>query len=276
MDADSHNGTDRMERVRQNDEIFRHHIIDKNSGVASSCSNDMTHMMPSCLQACDMWCWVTVSSMAGNYYKGENECDNWECNFATYLAQHSSWDDPPDTCCPASNECNPVDGDDYVDDHCNLGGGADKVITGLDYFTGGSFTEYGPLTQTDLDSALNSGRVVMMEIDWDPSPSHGGHWLIIGGCGDGYYYVHDPYSWYEAMQGKQPADWQGLTFEQVLRYPCPGVYRTDGGENVGIWIGTVMWDLGDEERHAQAVTQASRKQGRSDSVSSSQQSNVLV
>lgn len=252
------NSTELAERVQQNAELLHNYIEANSSGqnVAFSCYGDMTHSMPACLQNCGMWCWITVATIAGNYYKGENECDNWECSMAThFLLNREDWEWPkPDSCCPAADHCHAKEG-------CNVGGGGDRVVKELSYFTGGSFAEYGPLSQSDLDNALNSGRVVMMSVSWAPVGHMGGHWLMIGGCGDGYYYVHDPYQWYDQMQSENPPAWQGLTYDQVLRYPSPGVYRTDGGENVGIWDGTVMWSWDDADNHAQAVMRANAKRG---------------
>jgi len=94
----------------------------------------------------------------------------------------------------------------------------------------------------------------------------GGHWLIVGGCGGGHYFVHDPYAWYDQMKGKTPPDWQRLTYAQLLEYPSPGVYRTDGGPNVGVWDSTVMWSKDDVEGHALVLAQASAKRRSNSSL----------
>lgn len=62
-----------------------------------------------------------------------------------------------------------------------------------------------------------------MSLSWKPVGQQKGHWMIIGGCGNGNYYVHDPWAWYEQMHGKTPKSWQEVTYKQILNYPCPGV-----------------------------------------------------
>ena len=70
----------------------------------------------------------------------------------------------------------------------------------------------------------------------------------VAGCGDGYYYLHDPWGWYEQMGFPQPPPWQGLTYEQLLQYPSPTA--------IGAWVDTVMWTPEDAVGHASALERA--------------------
>merc|ERR1719387_625907 len=49
-----------------------------------NCNNDMTHKMPVCYQICDEWCWATGVTMTGDYYKGQNYCQGFECSVASH------------------------------------------------------------------------------------------------------------------------------------------------------------------------------------------------
>lgn len=116
------------------------------------------------------------------------------------------------------------------------------------YFTGGKFTSSGPLSQAELDKTLNSGRVVMITVRW---PQGGGHALLVGGCGNGYYYLHDPWGWYTNMGYKQPADWQGLTYGQLLEYPSPNAK--------GRWSESIFWGWSDSDQHMEALKRADQR-----------------
>jgi hypothetical protein len=222
----------------------------KNSQLSSptsdaSCASDWTHKMPSCYQICSEWCWATTVTMAIGYYKGESACEGTECQVVS--REYGA-------CCPWSRSCNnsPFD----PGSACNKGGLPENEIDALDYFTGGTFSGYGPLSQASLDAALNSGRVVVIGVAWEGSQS--GHSLIIGGCGGGYYYLHDPWGWYPQDPGTpEPPAWQGLTYGQLLQYvPARG--------HVGDWSVTVMWsmdDAEDEEAHAAALERAKLRRG---------------
>jgi len=199
-----------------------------------------------------MWCWATVGAMARSYYEGSTQCESFECEMASQKLSKKPYKKQwPHNCCPWSDHCSAKDGSGIDGEYsCDIGGGEDNVIDGLSHFTKGPFTQTGPLAQTELDNALNSGRVVLMTIDWEGMG--GGHWLIIGGCGNGYYYVHDPYAWYDDT----PPAWQGLSYDQVLRYPSAA---SRGRKFTGDWVSSVFWSWSASEEHAEAVKQADRQ-----------------
>lgn len=72
----------------------------------------------------------------------------------------------------------------------------------------------------------------MITVGWQGG---GGHALMIGGCANGRYYLHDPWGWYSRM----PANWQSLSYGQLLTYIAP-----NGG--VGRWTSSITWSLNDE------------------------------
>jgi hypothetical protein len=155
--------------------------------------------------------------MTADYYKEENYCEGFECA----VVQHELGG----SCCPWSNSCN--NKPDDKETKCNKGGTDRQMADAANYFVGSQvFQLYGPLDQDTLDQALNSKRVIMMTVDWKGG---GGHALSIGGCGNGYYYLHDPWGWSE----NQPSDWQGLTYGQLLHY-SPDKY------NKGTWCGRML------------------------------------
>ena len=80
-----------------------------------------------------------------------------------------------------------------------------------------------------------------------------GHELIVGGCGGGYYYLHDPWGWYGEMGFPQPQPWQGLTYGQILNYYTPTA--------IGSWVSSVMWDASDAAGHAAALANAKSLRG---------------
>merc|ERR1719253_237803 len=203
-----------------------------------NCNGDWTHKMPVCYQICSEWCWATTVTMASDYYKGQNNCAGMECAVAGHEFGRQ--------CCPWSTSCHNKDNDGET--KCNKGGTDNQMVNAASYYTGGKFTRTGPFSQTDLDNALNSARVIMIAVDWDGG---GGHALLIGGCGNGYYYLHDPWGWYGDEGYPQPPQWQGLTYQQLLRY-CPTGNR--GG--CGKWVSSMFWAWSDDKEHTEALKRA--------------------
>lgn len=228
------NETDLEEKMAQNEALMQDFKVN-GSARNGNCNKDMTHKMPVCYQICDEWCWATGVTMTGDYYKGQNYCQGFECSVASHEFGGK--------CCPYTNSCQSKY--NAPASSCNRGGTPSNMRDASTYFSGGSFTATGPLSQNDLDKALNSGRVVQIAVRW---PRGGGHALLIGGCGNGYYYLHDPWGWYSQMGYKQPAAWQGLTYDQLLQYPSPTA--------VGRWSDSIFWSWSDSERHAEALKQA--------------------
>lgn len=223
----------------------------------ASCTGDWTHKMPSCYQICSEWCWATTVTMAIGYYKGQNQCEGVECQVASREFGN---------CCPWQNSCSnsPFD----PGNACNKGGLPENEVDALGYFTGGTFSSYGPLDQASLDAALNSGRVVIVGVAWEGG---GGHALIVGGCGGGYYYLHDPWGWYPQDPGvPEPPAWQGLTYGQLLQYiPAAG--------HVGDWTISVMWTMGVEyeEAHSAALERAELARAAAPGISTHAKQNTV-
>lgn len=227
------NQTELADRIAENGVLYENYTRNsswKNGG----CGGDWTHMMPVCYQICDEWCWATMVTMTGDYYKGQDYCEGFECAVVAKVTGNN--------CCPWTNSCHNTPND--AGSSCNRGGYPPEIRDAASYFTSGQFTVMGPLPQSYLDQVLNSGRVIIMIVHWQDG---GGHTLMLGGCGNGYYYLHDPWGWYADKGEKQPPDWQGLTYDQVLRYPSPG--------GVGMWTNSIFWSMNDEEKHATALKQ---------------------
>jgi len=225
--------TDLLIKLKENDAHLQNFLAN-GSQRDGTCVGDMTHKMPVCYQICDEWCWATGVSMVSDYYKGQNTCTGFECAVATHEFGQQ--------CCPWSNSCKNTDKDQPS--ACNKGGQGAQIKDAMGYYTGGSFTQAGSLSQADLDNALSSGRLVLIGVFWTAG---GGHLLTVGGCGNGYYYVHDPWGWYGAEGYKQPDAWQGLTYDQVLSYTAP-----NGG--VGKWALSVYWAASAETQHLDALS----------------------
>jgi len=225
---------DLAEKLQQN-ELNMQEYRANGSSRNGNCAGDHTHKMPVCFQICSEWCWATAVTMTSDYYKGQSYCQGFECAVAEQEFGGQ--------CCPFTNSCH----NQYKDPAtaCNRGGTSVQMRDAAAHFTGGSFTNTGPLSQADLDKALNTGRVVMIAVRWQGTNT--GHALIIGGCGNGYYYLHDPWGWYRNMGFPQPNDWQGLTYDQLLRYPSPTA--------VGDWTDSIFWSWSAQEEHEAAIAE---------------------
>jgi hypothetical protein len=198
--------------------------FNENGPSSNGCSLGGVWRMPTCYQICDEWCWAAVTTMAVGYYNGDDQtCEGVECQMPS---MEFSGD-----CCPWTNSCtnSPQDRSSF----CNNGGTPDQMADAAGRLTGGDFATYGALDQATLDSALMSGRPVMIAVYWQGG---GGHALMVGGCdeGNGQYYLHDPWGWYSNW----PGDWQSLSYNQLLQYFAP-----DGG--IGQWGYSITWNLND-------------------------------
>lgn len=206
------------------------------NGDANSVCQSPQMALPTCYQVCNMWCWATVTSMTVDYYRGESTCQGLECQVPSLEFGQQ--------CCPYTRSCKGgPSGPNDTATTCNRPGSSTWMANAAQTLTKGSFTTYGALNQTTLDKALNSGRPVMIAVDWTWG---GGHTLIIGGCGNGTYYVHDPWGWFKKM----PVKWQHLTYGQLLKYPA----ADDWG--IGTWTFSVTWNLEDELGHNKALQRA--------------------
>lgn len=198
------------------------------NGSANGYCNTGVMNMPACFQICDEWCWATIASMAVDYYRGEGKCQGLECRMPTREFGQE--------CCPYTNSCNNQPHDPST--ACNRGGYPSQMADGAGAFGGVSFSVHGPLDQASLDSALTGNRPVMITVNWQGG---GGHALMIGGCGNGNYYLHDPWGWYS----NQPPNWQSLSYDQLLTYVAP-----NGG--VGRWSSSIV-SSEDEAGHKAAM-----------------------
>jgi len=227
--------------MRKNEALYQDYLAKKAKGINSDgqCGQDMTHKMPACYQVCSEWCYTAIVSMFGDYYKGQSACEGFECSVASHVLGGQ--------CCPWSKSCHNT----YYDPAggCNTGSSAQQWSQAAGYFTGAKVSLTGPMSQADLDKALNSGRIVMMDVKWDHG---GGHVLMIGGCGNGYYYLHDPWGWYKDQGHPQPSAWQGLTYDQILRY-CPF------SNACGKWGYSAFWSWNAEEEHVLALEHAEKQ-----------------
>lgn len=226
-----------QEQMRENARLYDEWGKNADATVASSCVKPGPLPMPVCMQPCNMWCWATVTSMTVDYYKKQSTCQGLICQVPSRELGLQ--------CCPYTSSCNatgPYSGPNGTATPCNQPGKYQFLIDAAEHFTGGNFSAYGPLNQTTLDFALNSGRPVMIAVSWTWG---GGHILMIGGCGNGKYYLHDPWGWFK----NQPAEWQSLSYGQLLKYPAPD----DWG--IGTWIWSVTWSLDDEAGHKKALQQ---------------------
>jgi len=248
------NQTDLALKLLRNEELIRDYEVN-GSKRDGWCYGDQTHRMPACYQICDEWCWATSVTMTSDYYKGQNYCAGFECAVAGHEFGQQ--------CCPWSRSCH----NKYNDrgSACNKGGQDSQMKDAAEYYTGGTFLQQGALAQTELDDALNSGRVIMYTVRWQGG---GGHALVIGGCGNGHYYLHDPWGWYGAMGHPQPSTWQGLTYRQLLEY-CP----VPGGQ-CGKWVGSIFWSWSDDQGHTAALKRADRQ--RAANGPASEVTSVLV
>lgn len=246
------NATDLEIKLRENDALLSDYFegLSQRNGSLSErngrCITDMTHYMPACYQICNQWCWATGVAMVSDYYKGQNYCQGFECAVASRGLGRQ--------CCPWRNSCS-----NNLNDQgggCNQGGQPNQIVDTVQYFTGGSFTSTGAMSQTDLDNALNSARVVMIGVNWDHG---GGHLMVIGGCGSGYYYLHDPFGWYGAMGYQQPSVWQGLTYDQLLRYRAPG-------GTIGKWTLSIHWSWSKEDEHKHVLLKATETRDKNSFV----------
>lgn len=183
--------------------------IENGSRYNGQCNADLTKAMPICYQYCDEWCWATVTTMTADHYlgPGSDTCNDSECKLASHYTGKQ--------CCPASQSCQNKYDDPSLPSSCNVGQYADVLANGAQYLTGKNFTFNFSMSQPQLDKVLSSGSPVMISVLWQAG---GGHALMIGGCGNGKYYLHDPWPWYKQMNASQPPAWQHLSYDQILEY----------------------------------------------------------
>jgi hypothetical protein len=203
----------------------------------NGCTLGGVFSMPICFQICDEWCWATVSSMTADFYQGKNQCAGLECQMPTREFGQQ--------CCPYTNSCNNKPNDPATT--CNKGGTSQQMADATGAYAGGGFSVYGPFDQATLDNTLNSKRPVMITVSWQGG---GGHALMVGGCDNGRYYLHDPWGWYSSM----PANWQSLSYDQLLSYVAP-----NGG--VGKWTSSITWSLDDDAGHRMVSQHREAKAG---------------
>merc|ERR1712046_68363 len=127
------------EKMRQNAALMEDYRVN-GSMRNGNCNRDMTHKMPVCYQICNAWSWATGVTMTGDYYKGQQYCQGFECAVASHELGGQ--------CCPYSNSCKSTYNE--PGSACNRGGAyhpGSQIRDASSYFSGGQFTATGPLSQ---------------------------------------------------------------------------------------------------------------------------------
>jgi hypothetical protein len=187
----------------------------KHANYFSTCTLNGVFQMPVCYQICDEWCWAATTTMMIQAYTRTNYCAGYECQLPSREFGRQ--------CCPYTNSCRNSPQDPQT--ACNSPGSTSNIVDAATSFSGVRHRATGPLDQQSLDNILSSGHPVIIAVQWTRG---GGHALLIGGCGSGRYYLHDPWGWYQ--QGG--ISWQTLSYAQLLQYAAP-----NGA--VGRWVASV-------------------------------------
>eukprot|EP00927_Polykrikos_kofoidii_P081063 TRINITY_DN78198_c0_g1_i1.p1 TRINITY_DN78198_c0_g1~~TRINITY_DN78198_c0_g1_i1.p1 ORF type:complete len:263 (-),score=29.32 TRINITY_DN78198_c0_g1_i1:90-878(-) len=227
------NETFLKEQLAHNEKLFNE---SSTSNYYSRCNLGGVFKMPMCFQICDEWCWAATSSMVIQAYTGGNQCQGFECRLPSREFGR--------TCCPYTNSCHNSPQDRQT--ACNSPGTTANVVDSVTFFSGVAHRSVGVLSQAQLDNTLNSKHPVIFFVRWNGG---GGHALLIGGCSNGKYHVHDPWGWYR--QGR--TSWQALTYTQLLQYVAP-----NGG--VGRWSATMtasQLSFGNDKTQVVSVSESS-------------------
>jgi hypothetical protein len=129
---------------------------------------DVSYSMTNCNQECTNWCWATSASMCASAFGGGSSCNANE----EKVAGHEFG-----TTCDSS-----------CSSKCDKGGTTAEIADGIKFLSGHSYSTGGVLSQSNLDSALKHGPVVL-GVQWTLG---GGHAITINGVSGGNYKGHDP------------------------------------------------------------------------------------
>jgi len=157
---------------------------------------DVSRGMTRCNQVCSEWCWATCATMVSSafYSISGGECGTYEARAASTKTR---------------NRC-----DGSCSRGCDQPGQPEDIIGAIQQFSGAYYTKGQSLSQQQLDSALQSGPVVLL-ISWQGG--NGGHAITCSGGSRGQYQIHDP-------EGQD----KSLSYGQIMRY-----------ENRGTWVESV-------------------------------------
>jgi len=129
---------------------------------------NVSYSMSSCDQECDEWCWATSATMCASAFGASGSCNRNE----EKVAGHEF-----------GRQC-----DSRCSSSCDRAGNPNNIVNGIKFLSGHSYTVGGVLSQSNLDSALRHGPVVML-VQWNGG---GGHAVTISGVSGGKYHGHDP------------------------------------------------------------------------------------
>jgi len=201
---------------------------------------DLRKNLPACLQYDPNWCWATAVAELAHFYKPDeypetgSDCHGVECKVVSNKEGHDltaccpekvrCHDPAKPTCCKSflgttcQASCGPfghkVEDSECTSHSCSVAGSPRDITDGIEFMTGEKYTfKPGPLWQRDIDQVVGSGYPVLIIVTWEGSG--GGHVLSLAGCGNGKYFLHDP--WTASKQGR----YQVLTYKEVLQYHPP-------------------------------------------------------
>lgn len=153
-----------------------------------------------CDQECSEWCWATSATMVSSVFTSisSNECVSYEARAASMK-----------TGAQCTGRCS---------NQCDKPGQPQDIIRAIQQFSGASYRTGNSLSQQQLDSALQSGPVVIL-VKWNGG---GGHAITCSGVSNGKYQIHDP-------EGQD----KSLSYNQVMHYQNQGTWAqsvyTQGG-----------------------------------------------
>jgi hypothetical protein len=131
-------------------------------------SLEVSYSMTSCNQECSEWCWATSATMCASAFGGGGDCARGE----ETVAGHEQGLTCDSSCSSA----------------CDRPGTTAMIADGIQFLSGHSYSYGGVLSQSDLDSALAHGPVVL-GVQWTGG---GGHAITLSGASGGNYNGHDP------------------------------------------------------------------------------------
>lgn len=165
--------------------------------------NGMAH----CGQYCDEWCWATSATMVASTFGGGSNCAANEAKIAS-----QEWGRQCDTSCSSQ---------------CNKGGSPQNIIHGISLLSGKSYQSGGVLSQSQLNSALQGGPVVVL-VKWNGG---GGHAVTIESVSGGTYRGYNP--WPPTQGTSINVQYSGITNFQGKGRWAGSVYTNGGGPSPG-------------------------------------------
>jgi hypothetical protein len=158
------NATEMKEQLKRNAQFEQEFL----SGTNYKSTLEVSYSMTNCKQECSEWCWATSATMSASAFGGGSSCNKNEESVASHRSGLSC-----DSSCSSQ---------------CDQAGSTDDIADGIKFLSGHSYSTGGVLSQSDLDSALQHGPVVL-GVYWNGG---GGHAITISGASGGKYKGHDP------------------------------------------------------------------------------------